>query len=632
MPDSPGAWKPRFNRVASVRELLRGTDLPTVTSSSNASRRDSTPTMSNMSLSDSDLSSLSSAPPSEDEVGPMALDEPVGITKYFKKESESPPPKREPSPPHEYILADNPDIAFIVMFRARFHEVFPRSTPHFGPQDIERGVVELPPGDYIERLLCALLGLVLNRKKDVDRAHYQRPLEEAIQTHASQWPKAWQGKNPLHGGRTFATMSPEERLTLLKSLILWSLSSSEAVQAKIKESYKQARHEDDLNQPLSVQPWGRDSLKRRYWLVEGLDDTHFRLYRESNPALKNVTWWSVAGSIPELKAVADKLDVEKSIHAKKLSERIKNAIPRFEGSEEKRKRRDYRIARKAAFTRPEPGFSLYEGRTRGKKLKYTYSDDEDIFSDEFPSTRRSTRNASGISTPAEPAGPRYTASGRQIRARAGGLYGESLLSGQRGEEAEETGRPQRSRATRANGYTDYNMDDESDAGHSSGNEWQGGAEEEDNDFEGDDEGDLSGDESVINGQDRSLVVQLRYGKGKLPSSPHEPVEEPSAEKLQSADADTADTADPSTAPETQPMSQVLDSETNRQTEAQAPTVDVGKMPSIVPTNTAIYEQKVHPLNELNGQQRETRDGAEQPSGTDLSRNQIAPMNAPNETG
>jgi hypothetical protein len=89
-----------------------------------------------------------------------------------------------------------------------------------------------------------------------------------------------------------------------------------------------------LNQPLSVQPWGRDALKRRYWLVEGLDDTHFRLYREGNPALKNVTWWSVAGTIPELKAVADKLDEEKSIHSKKLCEKIKNSIPRFEGSEE----------------------------------------------------------------------------------------------------------------------------------------------------------------------------------------------------------------------------------------------------------------------------------------------------------
>ncbi|GAB1200615.1 hypothetical protein APSETT444_009989 [Aspergillus pseudonomiae] len=383
--------------------------------------------MSNMSLSDSDLSSLSSAPPSDDESAPMAVDEPVGITKYFKKESESPPPKRAPSPPHEYVLADNPDIA----------------------------------------------------------------------------------------------------LRLLKSLILWSLSSSEAIQAKIKESYKQARHEDDLNQPLSVQPWGRDGLKRRYWLVEGLDDTHFRLYRESNPALKNVTWWSVAGTIPELKAVADKLDEEKSTHSKKLSEKIKNSVPRFEGSEEKRKRRDYRIARKAQFSRPEPGFSLYEGRTRGKKLKYTYSDDEDIFSDGLPSTRRSTRNTSGISSPAEPVGPRFTASGRQIRSRAGGMYGESLLSGQRDEpaDAEDSGRPQRTRSTRANGYTGYNVDDEldeSDEGHSSGKEWQGGEEEEDNDFEGDDEEELSGDESIVNGENPSLVVQLRYGKGKVPSSPNGP--------------------------------------------------------------------------------------------------------------
>lgn len=117
-------------------------------------------------------------------------------------------------------------------------------------------------------------------------------------------------------------------------MILWSLSSSEAVQAKIKESYKQARHDDDLNQPLSVQPWGRDSLKRRYWLIEGHDDTNFRLYRESNPALKHNTWWSVAGSIPELEAVAGKLESEKGTNSKKLSERIRASIPRFEASEE----------------------------------------------------------------------------------------------------------------------------------------------------------------------------------------------------------------------------------------------------------------------------------------------------------
>lgn len=48
--------------------------------------------------------------------------------------------------------------------------------------------------------------------RERSRNHYQRPLEEAIHTHAPQWPKAWQGKNPLHGGRTFAAMTPEERV------------------------------------------------------------------------------------------------------------------------------------------------------------------------------------------------------------------------------------------------------------------------------------------------------------------------------------------------------------------------------------------------------------------------------------
>ncbi|OXV06550.1 hypothetical protein Egran_05683 [Elaphomyces granulatus] len=450
-----------------------------------------------MSLSDS--SSLSSAPSTEDESVTIAVERTAPITKYFKQQS-PPPPKRAASPPHEYVLADNSDIAFIVMFRARFGEVFPKSLPHYGPQDIEKGVADSAPGDHVERLLCALVGLVLNRKKDVE---YDSPFAAAY---------------------SFL-------LRLLKTLVLWSLSSSDAVQTKIKESYKQVRHDDDLNQPLSVQSWGRDELKRRYWLIEGQDDTHFQLYRESNPALKTNTWWSVAGSIPELKVVADNLERERSQHSKRLSEKIKNAIPRFEGSEEKRKRRDYRLARKVAFARPEPGFSLYEGRTRGKKLKYTYSDDEDMFSDALPSTRRSTRNASGGSTPADSGGPVFTASGRQVRARAGGIYGESMLSGQRkGDLAsaplshggdDDAGRPQRNTRGRANGWTkeSFNyvdeMDEESEAA-SSGNEWKGGDDEYRNEFEGDDEEESSQEEPMLGGEaaNPSLVVQLRYGKGR----------------------------------------------------------------------------------------------------------------------
>lgn len=54
------------------------------------------------------------------------------------------------------------------MFRSRFHDVFPKSLPHYGPQDIERGVGEAVPDEHVEKLLCALLGLVLNRKKELE--------------------------------------------------------------------------------------------------------------------------------------------------------------------------------------------------------------------------------------------------------------------------------------------------------------------------------------------------------------------------------------------------------------------------------------------------------------------------------
>ena len=57
---------------------------------------------------------------------------------------------------------------FIVMFRSRFGSAFPKSLLHFGPQDIERGVEGALPDEHMERLLCALIGLVLNRKKDVE--------------------------------------------------------------------------------------------------------------------------------------------------------------------------------------------------------------------------------------------------------------------------------------------------------------------------------------------------------------------------------------------------------------------------------------------------------------------------------
>ena len=83
-----------------------------------------------------------------------------------------------------------------------------------------------------------------------------------------------------------------------------------------------------------MQAWGRDGDKRRFWLIEGQDDTHFRLYRESNPALKNITWRSLAGTIDEVKEVAQRLDEENTQASRRLRDRINAAIPRFEASEE----------------------------------------------------------------------------------------------------------------------------------------------------------------------------------------------------------------------------------------------------------------------------------------------------------
>jgi len=176
--------------------------------------------------SDSD-SPLSSAPSTDDESMTLAINKslkskPTGLKKYFKPTPKAThrtptpePPRRAPSPPHEYTLVDNDAIAFIVCFRARFSDAFPKSLPHYGPQDIERGLISEILDPDIERLLCALLGLVLNRKKDVERGHYGKAIEEAVSGNRAQWPAAWNGANPLSGSRTFTGMNAGERVSVV---------------------------------------------------------------------------------------------------------------------------------------------------------------------------------------------------------------------------------------------------------------------------------------------------------------------------------------------------------------------------------------------------------------------------------
>ena len=191
-------------------------------------------------------------------------------------------------------------------------------------------------------------------------------------------------------------------------------------------------------------------------------------------------------------------------------------------------------------------------------MKYTFSDEEEGGSD-APSTRRSNRY-SGASTPAEAAGPIFTASGRQVRSRHGGAYGETMLDSHQDSqgpsaakayngqgEADGVGAATRgrTRGTSRNGVgrsvksgNHMNgldaldaMDDESDA-TSSGEEWDGGNDDDDDEVDehlGEEEShedtDLSddndSDEPDENGTDcqGSLIVSLRYKQKKSEPPP-----------------------------------------------------------------------------------------------------------------
>jgi hypothetical protein len=173
-------------------------------------------------------------------------------------------------------------------------------------------------------------------------------------------------------------------------------------------------------------------------------------------------------------------------------------------------------------------------------MKYTFSDDEDDIYSDSTNTRRSTRNT-GTHTPAEPAGPTITQSGRQVKSRQGGAYGETILSGAQAPEttvgdydgtADEhdsdditNGRPRRAAAgsipndrgipkggRHIEGYNhldEMTSDEEADA-----SEQDYGDDEEEDDVvslasDDDDQDDLTEDDvEMEDGEKKSLVVKL----------------------------------------------------------------------------------------------------------------------------
>lgn len=175
-------------------------------------------------------------------------------------------------------------------------------------------------------------------------------------------------------------------------------------------------------------------------------------------------------------------------------------------------------------------------------MKYTYSDEEDEGYSDVTTSRRSTRNT-GTHTPAEGLAPTVTLSGRQVKARQGGAYGESILSGTHtpavtlgshdgtSEEPEQVegagGRPRRAAAANAGakswgskggahieGYNSVDEMNDSDEDDASEQDYGDDEEEDDNvSLESDrDEDDLTDeDDEMDDGQDeekKTLVIKL----------------------------------------------------------------------------------------------------------------------------
>lgn len=91
------------------------------------------------------------------------------------------------------------------------------------------------------------------------------------------------------------------------------------------------------------------------------------------------------------------------------------------------------MQRKNYFNHQAAAFS-YEGRTRGKRIRYNYSDDDEGASaggtSDGASIRRSERASRAASN--APEGPRFTASGRQVKRPTDGRYGGIAASGSYG--------------------------------------------------------------------------------------------------------------------------------------------------------------------------------------------------------
>jgi len=228
-------------------------------------------------------------------------------------------PEQDQPVPDPQEVQFSPSVAFIAIFVAVFVDLFTDIPALPSPQDIEEGLVAPLPTDLVEFLFRRLLGLVLNRKKDIEVGKYGSALSElhslrnTLGMSPSFPPLNWKAKS-----EAFSELSWADRVELLHVLIHWSLTSSERVKALLR------------NMPVeSTLPWmGADDQGNHYYIVgfdpigEGSEEyTRFRVYKETNRLLNTVKWEPIASNVSEVLEFlkAHEIKSEEQLEAERLA-------------------------------------------------------------------------------------------------------------------------------------------------------------------------------------------------------------------------------------------------------------------------------------------------------------------------
>ncbi|KAI8596604.1 hypothetical protein EDD21DRAFT_242545 [Dissophora ornata] len=279
------------------------------------------------------------------------------------------------------------EMAFVYGFLVKFKGLLRQNCPlpEFSIEDIEEGLLSKSSNACIEDIHANLLSNLLNRKKAVDSATWQKVLADTMDVkHRAQELEYDQNLMRYYGD--YYWIPPPERVHILKTLVHWVLQEGVVVRGGIEEE----------NERYKVEPLGTDDAKRVYWYFgEGT-----RIYREPKELKKkNSGWETVTSTLEEIKGLVESLKSTGSKREKELQARlqeeiidpIEDKILQTKLKQERLEKRMHKLAglHQMAATRT----TRTRSSNRLNQPKYTFDDNEDDFEDEYdlyrrPSSRR----------------------------------------------------------------------------------------------------------------------------------------------------------------------------------------------------------------------------------------------------